>query len=213
MDLTRDDSSDTPVGTKETAFIHAMMAAGLVHGVTRSCSQGNMTECGCDTRLQGGGSPAEGWHWGGCSDHIQYGIWFSRKFIDSSVRNTSASGGYTLVAMNQHNSESGRQVRQALMSPHINMAITTALTLPPCLRPTGGCQDYGDALPLPRRLRLLWREDLLEDSGASGAGGRLPEGALRAQRPGVGPVQEEDQEEGAPPPCRAAPTHLRQQVS
>ncbi|XP_040031380.1 protein Wnt-16 [Gasterosteus aculeatus] len=119
---TREDASvfgtESNSGTKETAFIHAMMAAGLVHGVTRSCSQGNMTECGCDTRLQGGGSPAEGWHWGGCSDHIQYGIWFSRKFIDSSVRNTSASGGYTLVAMNQHNSESGRQAVVRTMATH-----------------------------------------------------------------------------------------------
>ncbi|KAG7215107.1 hypothetical protein INR49_022755 [Caranx melampygus] len=87
------------------------MAAGLVHAVTRSCSQGNLTECGCDTRLQGSGSAAEGWHWGGCSDHIQYGTWFSRKFIDSTVKNTSTTsrGGYTLVTMNQHNTEAGRQ--------------------------------------------------------------------------------------------------------
>lgn len=90
------------------------MAAGLVHAITRSCSQGNMTECGCDSRLRGGGgSPAEGWHWGGCSDHIQYGTWFSRRFIDNGVKNTSATGGgYTLVTMNQHNSEAGRQVRR-----------------------------------------------------------------------------------------------------
>ncbi|XP_069376139.1 protein Wnt-16 [Paralichthys olivaceus] len=97
-------------GTKETAFIHAVMAAGLVHAITRSCSQGNMTECGCDARLQGGGSVAERWHWGGCSDHIQYGTWFSRRFIDDAAKNTSTSrGGYTLVTMNQHNTEAGRQ--------------------------------------------------------------------------------------------------------
>ncbi|XP_029282299.1 protein Wnt-16 [Cottoperca gobio] len=95
------------------------MAAGLVHAVTRSCSQGNMTECGCDARLQGGGSPEEGWHWGGCSDHIQYGIWFSRKFIDNAVKNTSTpSGGYTLSTSNQHNSEAGRQAIVRTMSTH-----------------------------------------------------------------------------------------------
>lgn len=88
------------------------MAAGLVHAVTRSCSQGNMTECGCDGRLQGSGSAAEGWHWGGCSDHIQYGTWFSRKFIDNAAKNMSTTrGGYTLSTMNQHNTEVGRQVR------------------------------------------------------------------------------------------------------
>uniref|UniRef100_A0A8C7F7Q9 Protein Wnt n=1 Tax=Oncorhynchus kisutch TaxID=8019 RepID=A0A8C7F7Q9_ONCKI len=97
-------------GTKETAFIHAVMAAGLVQAVTRSCSAGNMTECGCDTSLQGTGSPSKGWHWGGCSDHIQYGTWFSRKFIDNAVKNmSSARGGDALLTMNQHNSEAGRQ--------------------------------------------------------------------------------------------------------
>ncbi|XP_061570290.1 protein Wnt-16 [Cololabis saira] len=104
-------------GTKETAFIYAVMAAGLVHAVTRSCSQGNMTECGCDAQLRGGGSSAEGWHWGGCSDHIQYGTVFSRRFIDNTVKNTSASReGYTLVTMNQHNSEAGRQAIDRTMS-------------------------------------------------------------------------------------------------
>ena len=88
------------------------MAAGLVHAVTRSCSAGNMTECGCDASLQGTGSPTEGWHWGGCSDHAQYGTWFSRKFIDNAVHNVSAKGGDALLTMNQHNSEAGRQVRR-----------------------------------------------------------------------------------------------------
>ncbi|XP_029969028.1 protein Wnt-16 [Salarias fasciatus] len=105
-------------GTKETAFIYAVMAAGLVHAVTRSCSQGSMTECGCDARLQGGGSPAEGWHWGGCSDHIQYGTWFSRRFMDGAARNASAAGqlGYTLSSMNQHNGEAGRQAVERTMT-------------------------------------------------------------------------------------------------
>lgn len=91
------------------------MAAGLVHTITRSCSQGNMTECGCAGRLRGGSPAEEGWHWGGCSDHVQYGTWFSRKFIDIDVKNVSASrGGFTASTMNQHNSEVGRQVRTHL---------------------------------------------------------------------------------------------------
>ncbi|XP_047431280.1 protein Wnt-16 [Mugil cephalus] len=118
-------------GTKETAFIYAVMAAGLVHAVTRSCSQGNMSECGCDARLKGGapvaggGAPGAGggtpgmggWHWGGCSDHIQYGIWFSRTFMGNTLRNESSSrGGFTLSTMNGHNSEAGRQAIARTMS-------------------------------------------------------------------------------------------------
>ncbi|KAK5896402.1 hypothetical protein CgunFtcFv8_010006 [Champsocephalus gunnari] len=119
------------IGSKETAFLQAVLAAGLVHAVTRACSQGNMTECGCDARLRGGGalqggvspqgsgSPQGGWHWGGCSDHIQYGIWFSRRFIDGTVRNTtSIRGGFTLRSAYIHNSEAGRQAIVRTMSTH-----------------------------------------------------------------------------------------------
>ncbi|XP_026066262.1 protein Wnt-16-like [Carassius auratus] len=96
-------------GTKETAFIYAVMAAGLVHAVTRSCSAGNMTECSCDMSLLGSVSPTEGWHWGGCSDDIGFGTSFSRRFVENSVKNTSARVEDTLFTMNQHNSEAGRQ--------------------------------------------------------------------------------------------------------
>lgn len=99
------------LGTKETAFIYAVMAAGLVHSVTRSCSAGNMTECSCDTTLQNGGSASEGWHWGGCSDDVQYGMWFSRRFLDFPIRNTTGKESKVLLAMNLHNNEAGRQVR------------------------------------------------------------------------------------------------------
>lgn len=103
-------------GTKETAFIYAVMAAGLVHSVTRSCSAGNMTECSCDSTLQSGGSPSEGWHWGGCSDDVQYGMWFSRKFLDFPIRNTTGQESKVLLAMNLHNNEAGRQAVAKLMS-------------------------------------------------------------------------------------------------
>lgn len=84
----------------------------MVHAVTHSCSQGNMTECDCNGQLQGSGSAEEGWLWGSCSDHIQYGTWFSRRFMDNAVKNMSKSRrGYTLTSMNQHNGDVGRQVR------------------------------------------------------------------------------------------------------
>ncbi|XP_010021013.1 PREDICTED: protein Wnt-16 [Nestor notabilis] len=102
------------VGTKETAFISAVTSAGLVHSVTRSCSAGNVTECSCDTNLRHGGSASEGWHWGGCSDDIHYGMSFSRKFLDMPIKNVTGRSG--LVAMNLHNNEAGRQAVAKLMS-------------------------------------------------------------------------------------------------
>jgi wingless-type MMTV integration site family protein 16 len=60
--------------------------------------------------LQNGGSASEGWHWGGCSDDVQYGMWFSRKFLDFPLRNSTGKENTILLAMNLHNNEAGRQV-------------------------------------------------------------------------------------------------------
>ncbi|XP_073429473.1 protein Wnt-16 isoform X1 [Dendrobates tinctorius] len=103
-------------GTKETAFISAVTAAGLVHSITRSCSAGNMTECSCDTSLQNGGSASEGWHWGGCSDNLQYGMWFSRKFLDAPYKNTTGQEADIVSAMHLHNNEAGRLAVTKLMT-------------------------------------------------------------------------------------------------
>ncbi|XP_077355727.1 protein Wnt-16 [Festucalex cinctus] len=107
-------------GTKETAFMYAVMAAGLVHAVTRFCSHGNVSECGCDARPQGataGAAAGEAWHWGGCSDHVQYGTWFSRRFLAHGAINASAgTRTHALFRMNQHNSEAGRQAVATTMS-------------------------------------------------------------------------------------------------
>uniref|UniRef100_A0A8D0DMW2 Protein Wnt n=1 Tax=Salvator merianae TaxID=96440 RepID=A0A8D0DMW2_SALMN len=103
-------------GTKETAFIYAVTAAGLVHSVTQSCSAGNMTECSCDMTLQNGGSASEAWYWGGCSDDIQYGMQLSRKFLDGSTKNLTGKDERGLIAMNLHNNEAGRLAVAKLMS-------------------------------------------------------------------------------------------------
>ncbi|KAM9771861.1 protein Wnt-16 isoform 2-T2 [Syngnathus typhle] len=184
-------------GTKETAFVYAVMAAGLVHAVTRFCSHGNISECGCDARLQGAAEAGEAWHWGGCSDHVQYGTGFSRRFLSAHVAvNASArTRAHALLRMNQHNSEAGRQ------SP-----LSWRRVLPP-----GGGGDYVDGLSLPRRFGLVRRQDVLADDGAVRPRRRLLEGALRRQRA--------PQEEGArswcagAPPAGQAPLGLRQQVA
>ena len=66
-------------GTRETAFVHAISAAGLAHALTRACSSGRMDDCGCDRSVRGvskegfkvrppPGSPAA--CWGHCRRYL-----------------------------------------------------------------------------------------------------------------------------------------------
>eukprot|EP00106_Octopus_bimaculoides_P006797 XP_014774239.1 PREDICTED: protein Wnt-16-like [Octopus bimaculoides] len=93
-------------GSKETAFIYAILSAGVVHAVTQSCSAGNLTDCSCDMNRYGE-KDGEGWEWGGCSDNIHYGTWFCKMFVDAPDANSKRD---TRNLMNIHNNEVGRRV-------------------------------------------------------------------------------------------------------
>lgn len=88
---------------RETAFIYALMSAAVTHSVSRACSEGAIESCTCDYS-QRGPSGAD-WEWGGCSDNIQFGVKFSREFVDAGEK-----GRDIRYMMNLHNNEAGRVV-------------------------------------------------------------------------------------------------------
>uniref|UniRef100_A0A8C4KEL2 Protein Wnt n=1 Tax=Dromaius novaehollandiae TaxID=8790 RepID=A0A8C4KEL2_DRONO len=117
-------------GTRESAFIHAISAAGVAFAVTRACSRGELEKCGCDRKIRGNTScstalgpsgtpprtspsslpglfPSAGFQWSGCSDNLSYGIAFSQAFVDNPERSRGISSSRAL--MNLHNNEAGRK--------------------------------------------------------------------------------------------------------
>lgn len=95
-----------PSGSREAAFTYAITAAGVAHAVTTACSQGNLSQCGCDREKQGYHDyQEEGWKWGGCSADVKYGVEFSRRFVDAREIKKNARR-----LMNLHNNEAGRKV-------------------------------------------------------------------------------------------------------
>lgn len=99
------DSALFSSGSREAAFTYAITAAGVAHAVTTACSQGNLSQCGCDREKQGYHDQEEGWKWGGCSADVKYGVEFSRRFVDAREIKKNARR-----LMNLHNNEAGRKV-------------------------------------------------------------------------------------------------------
>ncbi|XP_071795183.1 protein Wnt-7b-like isoform X2 [Asterias amurensis] len=92
----------------EMAFLQGMTSASITFHVTRACGSGEVVECGCAQskgRKHSKNSGIEDWAWGGCSDNIRYGMYFTRDFIDTTDNGASDNSGANL--MMQHNYESG----------------------------------------------------------------------------------------------------------
>ena len=45
--------ADFPTATRETSFVHAISAAGVMYTLTRNCSLGDLDNCGCDVSNNG----------------------------------------------------------------------------------------------------------------------------------------------------------------
>lgn len=97
--------------SRETAFVNAILAAGVTHAVTRACSRGDYLECGCDRTHRGppGGRigivPNSTWRWGGCSEEV----WYSMELTKDFLKPTAAKRART--KMDRHNTDAGRNVR------------------------------------------------------------------------------------------------------
>ncbi|KAK7600884.1 hypothetical protein V9T40_008325 [Parthenolecanium corni] len=136
-------------GSKETAFIYAVTSAGVVHAVTQGCSAGDLAECSCDAANHGKSTP-EGWKWGGCSDNIDYGLEFARKFVDAPEQLKPYDKNEKFknrVVMNLHNNEAGRQIVQSLMKMHCRChGVSGSCELKTCWKTIPPFSEIGDTL-------------------------------------------------------------------
>ncbi|GAB6022880.1 hypothetical protein CHUAL_006977 [Chamberlinius hualienensis] len=94
---------------REKAYVYAISSSGVAYSITRACSKGEITECGCDEKVRS--RPTKGkWEWGGCSEDIKFGAKFSKDFVDAKEDRDSMEG-----LMNLHNNEAGRRVIRSKM--------------------------------------------------------------------------------------------------
>ncbi|XP_787051.3 protein Wnt-7b [Strongylocentrotus purpuratus] len=139
--FTQDVPADSRAGNREAAFRKAITSAGITHAITEACMQGNLTNCSCD-RSKETGVTDEGWRWGGCSADVEYGLRFSRLFVDSGE---VANNAKTL--MNLHNNEVGRKV----VEDHVGMeckchGVSGSCTTKTCWTMLPNFRSVGDVL-------------------------------------------------------------------
>ncbi|XP_063448175.1 protein Wnt-5a-like [Mytilus trossulus] len=99
------------IASREAAFMHSILAAGVVSAIARSCRDGELSSCHCSKALR----PKElvrDWIWGGCGDNIQYGYKFGSYFVDLREKDKNhprLSPELSRMLMNLHNNEAGRR--------------------------------------------------------------------------------------------------------
>ncbi|XP_033745012.1 protein Wnt-2b-A-like [Pecten maximus] len=99
-------------GTREASFVYSISSAGVVHAITRACSKGELIQCGCDPSKTGKSADRIGsFEWGGCSDNVRWGSYFSRMFIDAREKKIKDSR----ALMNLHNNRAGRRAVKRFM--------------------------------------------------------------------------------------------------
>ncbi|NXY23022.1 W11B2 protein, partial [Atrichornis clamosus] len=98
---------DLLTGTREAAFVHALAAAAVSHGIARSCASGELPLCSCGP---GPSEPPErGSRWGGCGDNLSHGLRLGAAFTEGSA-GPGTGGAPALQAVHRHNGAVGQAV-------------------------------------------------------------------------------------------------------
>ena len=114
------------------------------------------------------------WKWGGCSADIDFGIKFTRKFLDAREIEQDARS-----LMNLHNNRAGRKV-----SHYPSFAYKTINSIPlSCLDCKKSPQNR---VQMPRSEWFMRHENLLEESSLISCGGRCAHEAIQQSQNGSG---------------------------
>ena len=101
-------------GSREDAYVHAVMSAALVHSVimTNSNSPGYLSKCPYETYADRLASLSTGW-----KDALDYGLWLSKTFADPVADEREPSRTkMEIIAAKIHNNAVGRMVSQFVSS-------------------------------------------------------------------------------------------------
>ena len=96
------------IGTRETAFLDALISAGIAREVARKCKEQELDACGCDFSVDSSTNNEDATTIiGGCGDNCEFGVKISQQFTDTKPDDSDCCSLVTL-----HNNKVGRAVSQ-----------------------------------------------------------------------------------------------------
>ncbi|XP_060734596.1 protein Wnt-2 [Tachysurus vachellii] len=130
--------------SREAAFVYAISSAGMVHTLTRACSQGELDSCSCDPGKKGSSHDAKGpFDWGGCSDHVDHAIKFTQAFVDAKEKKERDAR----ALMNLHNNRAGRRAVKRFMTLECKChGVSGSCNIRTCWLAIGDFRQTGDYL-------------------------------------------------------------------
>ncbi|XP_021917658.1 protein Wnt-10a [Zootermopsis nevadensis] len=180
-------------GFRESAFAYAISSAGVAHSVARACSMGKLMACGCDpgryraagrlgsnknskarnSRPQQRTRSASRWKWGGCSHNLDYGVDFSKSFLDSREK-----AGDIQSQINLHNNQAGRLAVATNMQVRCKChGMSGSCELKTCWKAAPDFRVVGEAL------KERFRSAVLVDQSNLGNGSPFLLEGVRRRRP------------------------------
>ncbi|KAJ1524299.1 hypothetical protein ONE63_010810 [Megalurothrips usitatus] len=197
-------------GFRESAFAHAISAAGITHAISRACARGQLLDCGCDHsevsdtgRLSWVGDPGLGaapdgkafpaarWKWSGCSHNVYFGSDFAKVFLDGRRPATDIQ-----ARVSQHNNRAGRLAVKTNMQVRCKChGVSGSCELRTCWRAAPDFRVVGAAL------KERFQGAVLVDQSNLGGGHPLPmrdngRGRNANRRPPSAPLPDDDDEDG-----------------
>lgn len=202
-------------GFRESAFAHAISAAGVTHAISRACARGQLLDCGCDhsevsdsgrlswvgARALGTGAPAANapgarnfpaarWKWSGCSHNVFFGGDFAKAFLDGRRPATDIQ-----ARVNQHNSRAGRLAVKTNMQVRCKChGVSGSCELRTCWRAAPDFRTVGSALKERFQAAVL-----VDQSNLGGGHPLLRDNRARNRanrRPPSAPAEDDDADDG-----------------
>lgn len=152
------DRPGSRAATREKAFVHAIISAGITYTLTRNCSLGHFDNCMCDQTRKA--TNDNRWTWGGCSDNIKFGEKQAKEFFDKREPATDTG------AINLHNNRVGRwAVKRTMRRMCKCHGVSGSCAVSTCWMRLGDMHTVGN------RLRKAYeRAQLLEYNGGTTLG-------------------------------------------